>query len=69
MAKVSFWNLNPGKEYYIKTHDTHLYFKGMIFDDYYTFREPIYYDIDINMRFRRTTTYYSFYKQDYYYYP
>jgi hypothetical protein len=62
--------LVPGKKYYIKSHDTHIYFKEMIFEDYYTsMRYPINYGIDINMRFRRTTRYYTFFEKDYYYDP
>jgi len=67
---ISYRSLVPGKEYYIQAHDTRINFKGMIFDDYYTsFKDPIKYHIDVNMRFRRTTYYYSFYTQDHYYDP
>jgi len=66
---ISYRQLVPGKEYYIKTHDTHIYFKGMIFEDYFTSHGDLDYHIDINMRFRRTRYYYTFYKNDYYYDP
>jgi hypothetical protein len=66
---INYRQLVPGKEYYIKSHDTHLYFKGMIFEDYYTSYGDLNYYIDINMQFRRKTRYYTFFEKDYYYDP
>ena len=65
---ISYRDLVPGKEYYIQTYDTHLYFKGMIFNDY---QRAI--DIDVgyrevtNMNFTRRTYDHIFFEEDYYY--
>jgi len=66
---ICYRKLIPGKEYYIIAHDTRVYFKGMIFEDYFTSYGDLNFHIDINMRFRRTTYYYTFYENDYYYDP
>lgn len=67
---ISYRQLVPGKEYYIQTYDTRIYFKRMIFEDYYTsISDPINFHIDINMRFFRRTTYHTFFEKDYYYDP
>jgi hypothetical protein len=66
---ISYRQLVPGKEYYVQTYDTRIYFKGMIFEDYYTsISDPINFHIDLNMRFRRRT-YHTFFETDYYYDP
>ena len=62
---ISYRDLVPGKEYYIQTYDTHLYFKGMIFNDY---QKAIDVDvININMNFTRGTYRHLFFEEDYYY--
>jgi hypothetical protein len=64
---ISYRDLIPGKEYYIQAYDTHIYFKGMIFDDY---QRAIDRDIiNINMNFTRETYRHLFYEEDYYYDP
>jgi hypothetical protein len=64
---ISYRDLVPGKEYYIQTYDTHLYFKGMIFNDY---QRAIDIDvININMNFTRATCRHLFFEEDYYYDP
>ena len=64
---ISYRDLVPGKEYYIQTYDTHLYFKGMIFNDY---QRAIDIDvININMNFTRATYRHLFFEEDYYYDP
>jgi hypothetical protein len=67
---ICYRDLIPGKEYYIKTHDTHIYFKGMIFVDYQIVIEHAV-TLDyakINMNFQRTTRH-VFFETDYYYDP
>lgn len=68
---ISCRDLVPGKEYYIKTHDSQGYHKQMIFIfvDHETSE-----NLGLIMIFRkdptimmRMTTYYSFYEEDYYY--
>jgi len=66
---ISYTDLIPGKEYYIKTHDTQSYQKEMIFVDHETSE-----NLGLIMIFRKyptvmmsMTTYYSFYEEDYYY--
>lgn len=76
---ISYTDLVPGKEYYIKTHDTQGYHKEMIFIDFETaFDDNMApeYHVNLNMIFRkdptdmiRITTYYSYYEEDYYYDP
>lgn len=67
---ISYTNLVPGKEYYVKSYDTGQYFKGMKFHDYQTSpSHAINYRININMIFIRTTYFYLFYENDYYYDP
>ena len=64
-------DLVPGKEYYITTHDTHLYFK-MIFNDYQTSFSNMGLDyINLNMIFiqKYSKDNFLFYEQDYYYDP
>ena len=64
---ISYRELVPGKEYYIQSYDTHIYFKGMIFDDY---QRAIDRDvININMNFTRETYRHLFFEEDYYYDP
>lgn len=64
---ISYRELVPGKEYYIQAYDSHLYFKGMIFNDY---QRAIDIDvININMNFTRATCRHLFYEEDYYYDP
>ena len=64
---ISYRQLVPGKEYYIQTYDTHLYFKGMIFNDY---QRAIDIDvININMNFTRATCRHLFFEEDCYYDP
>lgn len=64
---ISYTQLVPGKEYYIQAYDTHLYFKGMIFNDY---QRAIDTDvININMNFTRATYRHLFFEEDYYYDP
>ena len=64
---ISYRDLVPGKEYYIQTYDTHLYFKGMIFNDY---QRAIDIDvININMNFTRSFYRHLFFEEDYYYDP
>jgi len=62
-------DLVPGKEYYVQTFDTGEYFKGMKFHDYqeHNSSRPLY-DF-VNMIFQRTTYFYLFYEDDYYYDP
>ena len=67
---ISYRELVTGKEYYIKSYDTGKYFKGMKFHDYQTsYGHAINYHININMIFIRTTYFYLFYENDYYYDP
>lgn len=68
---ISYTDLEPGREYYIKTHDYQGYHKEMIFVDHETSE-----NLGLIMIFRkyptnmmRMTTYYSFYEEDYYYDP
>ena len=64
---ISYTQLVPGKEYYIQTYDSHIYFKGMIFNDY---QRAIDTDvININMNFTRATYRHLFFEEDYYYDP
>jgi hypothetical protein len=64
---ISYTELIPGKEYYIQAYDTHIYFKGMIFNDY---QRAIDIDnININMNFTRSNCRHLFYEEDYYYDP
>jgi hypothetical protein len=64
---ISYRDLIPGKEYYIEAYDTHLYFKGMIFNDY---QRAIDTDvININMNFTRAPYRHLFFEEDYYYDP
>ena len=67
---ISYRDLVPGKEYYIQAYDTHLYFKGMIFNDYQT---AINMDLGfrkcVNMNFTRATHRHLFFEEDYYYDP
>ena len=68
---ISYKQLVPGKEYYIQAYDTHLYFKGMIFNDYQTAiidMDPGYHKTT-NMNFTRATYRHLFYEEDYYYDP
>lgn len=64
---ISYRDLVPGKEYYIQTYDTHLCFKGMIFNDYQ--REIDIDVININMNFTRAKCRHLFFEEDYYYDP
>jgi hypothetical protein len=67
---ISYKELVPGKEYHVQTHDTHIYFKGMIFVDYQIVIEHAV-TLDyakINMNFQRTTRH-IFFETDYYYDP
>ena len=64
---ISYRDLIPGKEYYIQTHDTHICFKGMIFNDYQ--RAIDINVININMNFTRATCRHLFFEEDYYYDP
>ena len=69
---ISYRQLVPGKEYYVKTYDSGKYFKGMKFHDYKTlpdYTQYLNYHISINMIFIRTTYFYLFYEKDYYYDP
>ena len=69
---ISYRQLVPGKEYYVKSYDTGQYFKGMKFHDYQTlpdYTQFLNYHININMIFIRTTYFYLFYEKDYYYDP
>lgn len=62
---ISYRDLVPGKEYYIQTYDTHIYFKGMIFNDY---QRAIDIDvININMNFTCSGYRHLFFEEDYYY--
>ena len=67
---ISYRDLIPGKEYYIQAYDTHIYFKGMIFNDYQT---AINMDLGfrkcVNMNFTRTTYRHLFVEEDCYYDP
>jgi hypothetical protein len=64
---ICYRDLIPGKEYYIQAHDTHICFKGMIFNDY---QRAIDIDvININMNFTRATYRHLFFEEDYYYDP
>jgi hypothetical protein len=64
---ISYRDLIPGKEYYIQSYDTHLYFKGMIFNDY---QRAIDTDvINIKMNFTCATYCHLFFEEDYYYDP
>jgi len=67
---ISYRDLIPGKEYYIQAYDTHLYFKGMIFNDYQTAidMDPGYRKTT-NMNFTRATCRHLFVEKDYYYDP
>jgi hypothetical protein len=69
---ISNRDLVSGKEYYVKSYDNK-YFKGMKFIDYKTKtsleHDTNYYYINIIMRFRRITHFYSFHEEDYYYDP
>ena len=64
---ISCRHLIPGKEYYIQAYDTHIYFKGMIFNDYQ--RSIDIDNINIKMNFTRSTCRHLFYEEDYYYDP
>jgi hypothetical protein len=48
---ISYRQLVREKEYYIKTRNSK-YFKGMIFEDYFTTHGDLYYHTDICMRFK-----------------
>ena len=64
---ICYRHLIPGKEYYIQAYDTHICFKGMIFNDY---QRAIDIDvININMNFTRETYRHIFFEEDYYYDP
>ena len=64
---ISYRDLIPGKEYYIQSYDTHIYFTGMIFNDYQ--RAIDINNININMNFTRATYRHLFFEEDYYYDP
>jgi hypothetical protein len=64
---ISYKDLIPGKEYYIQAYDTHIYFKGMIFNDYQRSIHKDYHHI--NMNFTLATYLHLFYEEDYYYDP
>ena len=68
---ISYTDLVSDKEYYLKTYDTGEYFKGMKFHDYQTSLQAmtIGHYAKLNMIFRRTTYFYLFYEEDYYYDP
>ena len=67
---ISYRDLIPGKEYYIQAYDTHLYFKGMIFNDYQTAIDmDVGYRKCVNMNFTRETYCHLFIEEDYYYDP
>ena len=68
---MNYTDLEPGREYYIKTHDYQGYHKEMIFVVHETSE-----NLGLIMIFRKyptnmmsMTTYYSFYEEDYYYDP
>ena len=63
---TSYIDLDCGKEYYIKSHDGK-YFKGMKFHDYQLFKSGLPLFHGVNMIFERSTTFYLFHKEDYYY--
>jgi hypothetical protein len=64
---ICYRDLIPGKEYYIQAYDTHICFKGMIFNDY---QRAIDIDaININMNFTRETYRHLFFEEDCYYDP
>jgi len=68
---ISYRHLVPGKEYYIQAYDTHVYFKGMIFNDYQRAiidMDPGYHKTT-NMNFTRATHRHLFFEEDYYYDP
>jgi hypothetical protein len=72
---ISYTDLVPGKEYYIKTHDSHGYHKEMIFIEHETAFNDMAPENNVVsiMIFRKKSihtmimTYYSFYEEDYYY--
>ena len=67
---ISYRHLVPGKEYYIQAYDTHLCFKGMIFNDYQTAIDmDLGYRKCVNMNFTRATYRHLFVEEDYYYDP
>jgi hypothetical protein len=68
---MNYTDLEPGREYYIKTHDYQGYHKEMIFVVHETSE-----NLGLIMIFRKyptnmmsMTTYYSFYEEDCYYDP
>jgi hypothetical protein len=67
---ISYRDLIPGKEYYIQSYDTHIYFKGMIFIDYQTAIDmDVGYRKCVNMNFIGPTCRHLFVEEDYYYDP
>ena len=67
---ISYRELVPGKEYYIQTYDTHIRFKGIIFNDYQTAIDMVigYHQVT-NMNFTRKKYDHIFFEEDYYYDP